>query len=267
MIKLWLARRSSIAIREQLSAQFILGIVSRKLAPGERLPSVRELGRRLHLHSNTISATYRDLAKRGWVSNRRGSGVFVRKAPILDQNNSLDAFVATCIEDGLARGFPLDALRVAFGNISHASRQAELLVVDPDPELARVLAVEIGGAIGTHVPYSGYDGVSEKLRANTCVLSIEAHLPRTAKLLPGSIIRPIHLKSMQEMLIGQQRPPAAVLIAVASRSASILRWGFHPNCRFGLLGRCSTVAGCGSGALAGRTRSVRHRGCRQGDRC
>jgi DNA-binding transcriptional regulator YhcF (GntR family) len=60
MIKLWLARRSSIAIREQLSAQFILGIVSRKLAPGERLLSVRELGRRLHLHSNTISAAYRD---------------------------------------------------------------------------------------------------------------------------------------------------------------------------------------------------------------
>jgi GntR family transcriptional regulator len=86
------------------------------------------------------------------------------------------------------------------------------------------LAVEIGAAIGRHVPHSGCDGASEKLRANTCVLSIEAHLLQIAKLLPGSSIRPIRLKSMQEMLMGQQRPSSAVLIAVASRSASILRW-------------------------------------------
>jgi GntR family transcriptional regulator / MocR family aminotransferase len=79
MVRLWLSREHAVSIREQLSAQLLLGIVSRRLAPGERLPSVRELARRLGIHANTVSAAYRDLAARGWVSKRRGSGVYVRE--------------------------------------------------------------------------------------------------------------------------------------------------------------------------------------------
>ena len=78
MVTLWLSREHTISIREQLSAQLLLGIVSQRLPPGERLPSVRELARRLGIHANTVSAAYRDLAARGWVSKRRGSGVYVR---------------------------------------------------------------------------------------------------------------------------------------------------------------------------------------------
>ena len=77
MIRLWISRESSIPIREQLSSQLLLGILSRRLAPGEKLPSVRDLARRLAIHGNTVHAVYRDLAKRGWVQARPGSGVFV----------------------------------------------------------------------------------------------------------------------------------------------------------------------------------------------
>src|SRR5260370_40655765 len=100
MIRLWLSRGTSIPVREQLSAQLILGILSGRLAPGERLPSVRELARRLKLHANTISATYQDLAKRRWVSRRRGSGVFVRDLGMSVNGGSIEIFVHRCIEEG-----------------------------------------------------------------------------------------------------------------------------------------------------------------------
>src|SRR5438105_1873822 len=158
MIRLWLARGTSISIREQLSAQFILGILSRRLAPGERLPSVRELGRRLNLHANTISATYRDLLARGWVTRRRGSGVFVRDVRMPQHDGSIETFVSECLEGGLARGFSLDALRAAFANIPPAPRMPTFLVVDPDPHLARILAAEIGEATGRILSYSGCEG-------------------------------------------------------------------------------------------------------------
>jgi DNA-binding transcriptional regulator YhcF (GntR family) len=224
MIKLWLARGTSIPVREQLSAQFILGIVSRKLAPGERLPSVRELGRRLNLHANTISATYRDLAKRGWVTKRRGSGVFVRGVAVPEQPTNLDAFVKACLEEGLERGFSIEALRNAFANITQGSAQQQLVVVDPDPDLARILAVEIGDALGRIVPFSGCGGTSQNIGEETLVLAIEANLLQVSKALDHSKVRAVHLKSMQDMLIGQQRPTSAVLVAVASQSESILRW-------------------------------------------
>src|SRR4051794_25727625 len=78
MIRLWLASRSSTSIRQQLGAQLLLGVLSGRLAPGARLPSIRALAKRLSIHPNTVSAVYRDLSERGWLETRPGSGVFVR---------------------------------------------------------------------------------------------------------------------------------------------------------------------------------------------
>src|SRR2546430_15119123 len=77
-MQLWFARDSEVSIREQLVTQFILGILSDDLAPGQRLPSTRELARRFRLHPNTVSAGYRQLQRERWVDFRRGSGVYVR---------------------------------------------------------------------------------------------------------------------------------------------------------------------------------------------
>ncbi|MGA3351336.1 MAG: GntR family transcriptional regulator, partial [Candidatus Sulfotelmatobacter sp.] len=77
-MQLWFARGSQVSIREQLVTQVVLGILGDDLAPGQRLPSTRELARRFHLHPNTVSAGYRQLARERWVEQRRGSGVFVR---------------------------------------------------------------------------------------------------------------------------------------------------------------------------------------------
>src|SRR5579859_6492132 len=77
-MQLWFARGSDVSIREQLVTQVILGILSGDLAPGQRLPSTRELARRFKLHPNTASAGYRQLEREGWLESRRGSGVFVR---------------------------------------------------------------------------------------------------------------------------------------------------------------------------------------------
>src|SRR5258708_35879220 len=77
-MQLWFARASEVSIRQQLVTQVVLGILGDDLAPGQRLPSTRELARRFHLHPNTVSAGYRQLARERWVENRRGSGGFVR---------------------------------------------------------------------------------------------------------------------------------------------------------------------------------------------
>jgi len=238
MIRLWLARGTAIPMREQLSAQLILGILSRRLAPGERLPSIRELGRRLKLHPNTISAIYQDLEKRGWVIRRRGSGVFIRDVQMPEPARSIEGFVSACVEEGLVRGFSLEALQSAFGTATQGSRTLEFLVVDPDPDLARILAVEIGEAIGLTLTFSGLDDAPTNLTADTCVLANEAHVLRISKLLGSENWRAIHLKSMQDMLRGQQRPTSAVLIAVVSHSESIRHWastllsslGFPADC-------------------------------------
>ena len=77
-MRLWVSKSSEVPIRVQLEAQLTLGILSGDLKAGQRLPSTRELARRHKIHSNTVSAAYRQLAVKGWVDYLPGSGVFVR---------------------------------------------------------------------------------------------------------------------------------------------------------------------------------------------
>ena len=82
-MRLWLSKSSEVPIRVQLEAQIILGILSNDLKAGQRLPSTRELARRYKIHSNTVSATYRQLAGKGWVDFRKGSGRGVDRISVL----------------------------------------------------------------------------------------------------------------------------------------------------------------------------------------
>ena len=62
-MRLWLSRTADVSLREQLSTQVVLGILSKELGAGERLPSTRELARRFGIHANTASAAYRELER------------------------------------------------------------------------------------------------------------------------------------------------------------------------------------------------------------
>jgi len=85
-MRLWLNRTGEVSLREQLTTQVRLCILSRELRPGERLPSTRELARRFGIHANTASAAYRELEQDGWLEFRHGSGVYVRATrPALPQ--------------------------------------------------------------------------------------------------------------------------------------------------------------------------------------
>ena len=59
-----------------------------------------------------------------------------------------------------------------------------------------------------------------------CVLVTEASVLQILPALGPVNHRTIRLKSMQDFLIGRERPTTPVLIAVASRSESVLRWAW-----------------------------------------
>src|SRR3982074_319739 len=113
-MQLWFARGSEVTIREQLVTQVILGILSDDLAPGQRLPSTRELARRFRLHPNTISAGYRQLERERWVEFRHGSGVYVRdKRPKMPLSSSLalDQLIANLFRSARDAGTPLGEVK------------------------------------------------------------------------------------------------------------------------------------------------------------
>src|SRR5437660_5855372 len=142
-MRLWLSRGSSISVREQLVTQVVLSILSGDLKPGQRLPSTRELARRFHVHPNTVSAGYRQLARERWVEHRRGSGVFVRANKPEVQISSalaLDQMIASLFRSARKLGVSLPALRARLRQWLELQPPDHFLLIEPDEELRRIVA-------------------------------------------------------------------------------------------------------------------------------
>lgn len=62
-----------LQIRDWLVDQILTG----KLAPGDRVPSVRELAADIEVNRNTVMRSYALMEQEGIIDNRRGIGFFV----------------------------------------------------------------------------------------------------------------------------------------------------------------------------------------------
>lgn len=67
-----------VPIGDQIGYRVLYAIARGVYQPGDKLPAVREIARRLKVNPNTVSKAYRDLERDGVLISRRGTGVFVR---------------------------------------------------------------------------------------------------------------------------------------------------------------------------------------------
>ena len=75
-----LTRAAGATLTEQIAAHFGERIRQRLLAPGSRLPSVRDCARRHAVSPHTVVAAYDQLLAQGLVEARRQRGFFVRES-------------------------------------------------------------------------------------------------------------------------------------------------------------------------------------------
>ena len=93
---------SGTPIYRQIGDQVRLGVATGALAPGEPLPSVRNLADRLVINANTVVKAYAELVRDGVLESQQGMGFFVanKKRQVYSRaerrrrlNQALDAFV------------------------------------------------------------------------------------------------------------------------------------------------------------------------------
>jgi DNA-binding transcriptional regulator YhcF (GntR family) len=143
-----LSKASETPLRQQLAEQVVLQIATGKLKPGQSLPSVRELARRLKVHYNTVSEAYQDLIRRKWLEGRRGTRLTVRRVGDATLTpGGLDDLINTAIRVAREQGFSLQALRERVRERMLAAPPDHILVVEADAGLGRVLQQEIRVAI------------------------------------------------------------------------------------------------------------------------
>ncbi len=241
-MRLWLARRPEVSLREQLVTQVILGILCGELAPGERLPSTLELARRFHLHPNTVSAGYGQLEREGWLEFRRGSGVYVQRRKAGGPRPpgwALDQLIADFFVKARRLRLPFESVRARLGQFLKSQPPERFVLFEPDVELRRIVAAEIREAVG--VPVEGRalaDGQLARAVSAAVPLALPSQLNRVQRALPPGV-EPIALavRSVPSSLAKWLPAPANALVGVASRwprflslaRVVLVAGGFHPN--------------------------------------
>lgn len=227
-MRLWVSKNSEVPIREQLIAQITLGIVSNDLKPSERLPSTRDLARRYSIHANTVSAAYRELARRGWVEFRKGSGVYVRMRvdEKMQDGLALDQLISRFFRHLREDGYSLAEIQAGVSRSLLLQRPDHFLVLETDPELRDILVAEI--RLATKVKVAGA-GPTDLERPSALIgavpLVLYGHLEAFGERVKSETdLLVLHSGSVVESFRGETKPRPDALIAIVSRWPEFLRW-------------------------------------------
>jgi GntR family transcriptional regulator len=231
-MRLWLNRTGEVSLREQLFTQVRLAILCKELAPGQRLPSTRELARRFGIHANTASAAYRELERDGWVEFRHGSGVYVRatrpSAP-LPPEMAVDQLIGELAAKARKLGAADTLLHARLRRWLTMEPPARWLVIEPDPELRRIVIHEMEQALA--LPVAGcapQDCGQAEVVAGSLAVVLPSKAAAVRKLLPAGTeltVLQVHPVSPSLLVHLQRYMPehAGELVGIVSRWSEFQR--------------------------------------------
>ncbi len=111
---------SGVPFYRQIIQQIEQAILSKRLLPGDRLPTIRSLAIELKINPNTIAKAYNELEIRGIVVTQVGSGTYVSDKEIDMAENERQKK----IEESIARFLrEMDALGVLKSEIPRLIRE------------------------------------------------------------------------------------------------------------------------------------------------
>jgi GntR family transcriptional regulator len=110
--------RSPTPLWGQIAARVRVAVAAGELRPGEILPSVRELSKRLRINPATVAQAYRELAREGFVEMRHGTGTFIKEVDQarkdLERKLRASDLVRRMLENGARLGITGKELADAF---------------------------------------------------------------------------------------------------------------------------------------------------------
>ena len=106
--------RDPLPIHAQLERSIRAAIASKRLRPGDQLPTVRQLAVALRVNANTVAKVYSHLERTRALETRRGVGTFVADATpapsIKSQRAELRAIATRALADASVHGLTADDL-------------------------------------------------------------------------------------------------------------------------------------------------------------
>jgi len=105
---------TGVPVYRQLIDQVRAGVASGTLAPGDQLPTVRQLAVDLAINPNTVMRAYRELELGGMLETHQGTGTFISDKKIEKKSSERERQLGQMASEFAARagaaGFTLEEL-------------------------------------------------------------------------------------------------------------------------------------------------------------
>src|SRR5579872_1445714 len=98
-----LDQHSGVPVYRQLIDQVLAGIASASLAPGNQLPTVRQVAVDLAINPNTVLRAYRELEIRGVLDTQQGTGTFISDRKIEPDKRERERLLEQLVGEFVAR--------------------------------------------------------------------------------------------------------------------------------------------------------------------
>jgi GntR family transcriptional regulator len=121
--------QSGVPLYRQMIDQVMGGIASGILAPGQQLPTVRQVAVDLSINPNTVARAYREMEIRGVLETQQGTGTFISQKKVeqdaVERERQLARIVSEFVARAGAAGFTIDDLMEQLHDRHNGSAKAE----------------------------------------------------------------------------------------------------------------------------------------------
>jgi GntR family transcriptional regulator len=119
--------KSGVPVYRQLIDQVLVAIAAGVLAPGDQLPTVRQLAVDLSINPNTVVRAYKELEIRGMLATQQGTGTFITSRKVkqdeAQRQRRLTQMVGEFVARAGADGYTVEQIMERLGELMAESGQ------------------------------------------------------------------------------------------------------------------------------------------------
>lgn len=145
-------------------------IREKEFLPGQKLPTERDLAKKLSVSRNTVSEAYKELVMEGVLVSKTGKGTFLadERTPSNNGKTRMDK-LSNLLEDALDKAVKIGFTAQDFLNVAQIkvrefelkNRQKVILVLDKSPDMAYCYAKQIEQILGCRAEFNKLEALSD----------------------------------------------------------------------------------------------------------
>lgn len=234
-MELKVQKDTPISLHQQLLTQLSVQITAGLMRPGQKLPSIRSLARKLEIHPNTCLAVYKELAQIGLVEIRQGSGVRVLAFDKANPNPFVESDLAQMaglfVQNAVSQGFSLEDITQAIEEAKKSylsTKSSPVVFVDEHADILPVFKAELEHFLDRPVSVKTFADFDFQSCVGSHFIVSRYHYGKlerefSKRQLPVSNTTLVHVGNGHDAIPFVKEIPEGSLVTILSASAIILR--------------------------------------------